>query len=239
MEFKKTLHIGQGYSFRCKRGSALSIRACGEGANVAALFFNARQPSERYNMPDTLKGQHLYKLTTGCCLHSDMGRLLASITHDTYGWHDPLCGLSSAGDIASVFGNKTFQEAHNACYRNGHDVMMRELLKQGLSEKDLIPCVNFFSTVIVDETGQMRYEPAACSGAKVVLRAEMDLIVCLSNTPHPLTTATTYPQAEVELELQQGFFAHAEDECIRSRPENERAWQNTCEYAWLCGMEGV
>ena len=29
------------------------------GANVGAMFYNAELPVERYNMPDTLKAQHI------------------------------------------------------------------------------------------------------------------------------------------------------------------------------------
>jgi hypothetical protein len=30
-----------------------------KGANAGALFYNWEQPVERYNMPDTLKAQHM------------------------------------------------------------------------------------------------------------------------------------------------------------------------------------
>ena len=49
-------------------------RAC-----VSALFYNARDPLERYNMADTLKAQYTAFLTAGRVLYSDMGRVLASI----------------------------------------------------------------------------------------------------------------------------------------------------------------
>ena len=40
-------------------------------------------------MPDTLKAQHIARLTAGFVLYSDMGRMLCSVTGDTVGWHDP------------------------------------------------------------------------------------------------------------------------------------------------------
>jgi hypothetical protein len=36
-------------------------------------FYNADDPTERYNMPDTLKAQHIARLTAGFVLYSDMG----------------------------------------------------------------------------------------------------------------------------------------------------------------------
>jgi len=49
---------------------------------------------KRYNMADTLKAQHTAYLTAGCVCYSDMGRILCSITADSCGWHDTICGLS-------------------------------------------------------------------------------------------------------------------------------------------------
>ena len=45
-------------------------------ANVAALFFNFDERSERYNMPDTLKGQETAYLGKALC-YSDMGAFSA------------------------------------------------------------------------------------------------------------------------------------------------------------------
>ena len=66
------------------------------GAAVAALFYNAEEPSERYNMPDTLKAQHIARLTAGYVLYSDMGRVLCSVTADSVGWHDTITGHGTA-----------------------------------------------------------------------------------------------------------------------------------------------
>jgi uncharacterized protein YcgI (DUF1989 family) len=65
-------------------------------ANVAAYFLNFENPSERFNLPDTLKAQHTARLRAGHVLFSDMGRVLCSITEDTVGWHDPIAGISNA-----------------------------------------------------------------------------------------------------------------------------------------------
>ena len=43
-----------------KRGTALRIMDMEGGANVGAIFYNAENPSERYNMPETLKAQHTH-----------------------------------------------------------------------------------------------------------------------------------------------------------------------------------
>ncbi|HBL86295.1 MAG TPA: urea carboxylase, partial [Alcanivorax sp.] len=65
-------------SFRMRRGTALRLTDVEGGANVGMLFYNPEEKLERYNAPDSLKGQHTFKLTRGNCLYSDMGRVFAS-----------------------------------------------------------------------------------------------------------------------------------------------------------------
>ena len=89
------------------------------GANAGVLLYNADLTVERYNLPDTLKGQHIFYLRHPYCLHSDMGRVLASIAADTVGWHDTVCGCSDAKLVAEKYGVKTYQAARNDFHRNG------------------------------------------------------------------------------------------------------------------------
>ncbi len=86
------------------RGQTLRLTDLDGGANVGLLLYNADLTVERYNMPDTLKGQHIFHVRHPFCLHSDMGRVLASITADTVGWHDTWCGVSDAAMIERRWG---------------------------------------------------------------------------------------------------------------------------------------
>src|SRR6266478_7680664 len=83
------------------------------GANVALMAYNADQPLDRLNLPDTLKAQYTAKLTRGHVLMSDMGHALLSITADTVGWHDPLAGHGNAALSEQKYGELTYQEARN------------------------------------------------------------------------------------------------------------------------------
>ena len=107
--YREALRGGQMWSRIVRRGQALRLVDVEGGASVAALFYNAHQPLERYNMADTLKAQHTAHLTTGCVLYSDMGRILCGITGDSLGWHDPLCGLTDAAQIEERYGRTSFQ----------------------------------------------------------------------------------------------------------------------------------
>ena len=68
--YEETLPGGGYASFILKRGQVLRITDLEGGANVGMMLLNARQPSERLNLPDTLKGQHTFRLTEGHCLYS-------------------------------------------------------------------------------------------------------------------------------------------------------------------------
>ena len=92
----ESLRGGAMTSLVLRRGLSLRLTAEGPRANISALFYNAAAPLERYNMPDTLKAQYTAYLSAGKTLHSDMGRVLCSVTADSCGWHDTVCGVLDA-----------------------------------------------------------------------------------------------------------------------------------------------
>jgi len=102
--WEESIQPGATWSHVLKRGTALRMTDVDGGANAAAVFYNFECPVERYNMPDTLKAQHIARLTKGCVLYSDMGRILCSITDDTVGWHDPLGGVAGPDEVAAKYG---------------------------------------------------------------------------------------------------------------------------------------
>jgi uncharacterized protein YcgI (DUF1989 family) len=124
MLWEEELIGGAHWSGVVRRGVVLRLTALGANANVSALFYNREQPLERYNMADTLKAQHTAHLTTGCVCYSDMGRILCSITADTCGWHDPLCGLTDDALIATRYGATSFQKERNARFVSGRQAML-------------------------------------------------------------------------------------------------------------------
>ncbi|RLM23437.1 hypothetical protein BIY29_10560 [Brenneria alni] len=65
---EETVPGGGHTSFVLRRGQQLRITDIEGSANVSLLLLNAVQPSERLNLPDTLKGQYTAKLTAGQCV---------------------------------------------------------------------------------------------------------------------------------------------------------------------------
>jgi uncharacterized protein len=230
--FEDRIHPGATWSHVLKRGTALRITDVEGGANVGALFYNWENPTERYNMPDTLKAQHIARLTKGDVLFSDMGRILCSIVDDTAGWHDPLSGCTNATLVEEKYGEARYQEHRNAYYRNALQEFLIELAKYGLSARDMVAPVNFFSKVVVDEAGDMRFATdRSGAGASVELRAEMNVLVILNTCQHPLDPNPAYAPKPVSLKVRTADPVAADDPCRMSRQENMRGFMLTERYA--------
>lgn len=228
MLWEERIRGGAHWSAVIRRGVVLRLTAEGDDANVAALFYSREQPLERYNMADTLKAQHTAHLTRGCVCFSDMGRILCSITADTCGWHDPLCGLTDAAQITDCYGATRFQEARNERFVSGREGMLIELGKYGLGERDLVANINFFSKVVVDDTGAMRLAAGhSKAGQYVDLRFEMDTLALLHAGPHPLSTSRKYAPPAIRLQASRAAAPAADDPCRTRCPENARGFINT------------
>ena len=229
--FEDEIREGATWSHVLKRGTALRITDTQGGANVGALFYNWENTAERYNMPDTLKAQHIARLTRGCVLYSDMGRVLCSITDDTAGWHDPLSGCANAAQVRAKYGEGRYQERWNGCVKNAYDAFVIELAKYGMTARDLPAPVNFFSRVVVNEAGAMTFVPGhSRAGGAVELRAEMNVLVVLNTCQHPLDPNPRYEPKPVALSVRRVPPPGPDDECRTSRPENERGFTLTERY---------
>jgi urea carboxylase-associated protein 2 len=230
-ERHEVLAGGQAWSRRMRRRQVLRLRDDAGTACVSALLFNAHDPLERYNMADTLKAQLTAFLTEDRVLYSDMGRVLCSITRDTCGWHDTISGCGDAAASQRRFGEGSYQELRNSFHRNARDNFLVELGKHGLGKRDVVANVNFFVRVDVAEDGALRWVPRKSKpGALLELRFEMDTLVVLTNTPHPLDPSSTYAPPDVTLSLFEGPAPAPDDPCRISRPENERGFALTAAY---------
>ncbi|TLD69972.1 urea carboxylase-associated family protein [Phragmitibacter flavus] len=216
------------------RNKTLRLTDLEGGANVGMMLYHATERHERYNMPDTLKGQHIFYLRAPYCLHSDMGRLMASITKDTVGWHDTVCGASDAESVLQQFGENNYQKSRNEFYRNARECFLIELCKWGLGERDWIPNLNWFSKVVADEEGKLSYVAGnSKAGDLVELRFEMDTLVVLNTCQHPFDPAMTYQPKRVRLEVFANDPPMDGDASLMVRPENARAYQNTKDFYLL------
>jgi len=229
--WEETIPGSSTWSHILKRGTALRIEALEDNCNVGAILLNADNLSERLNLPDTLKAQHIARLTTGAVLYSDMARILCSITDDTLGWHDPLGGCSDRTLVEKKYGPSTYQQARNNWHQNALDGFLIELEKYGLNSRDLMMNINFFSKVEVHDDGSMHFIPNhAKTGSAVELRAEMNTLILLNTCQHPMDPDSAYAQRPVKLTLKKVAAPSPDDPCRTFRPENARGFTLTERY---------
>ena len=222
---------GNHWSGLMRRGTALRLTDLGGGANLSALFYNAEDKLERYNMPDSLKAQHTAFLTAGNVCYSDMGRVMVSIISDSVGWHDTICGVSDAKMVAAQYGTSNYQTHRNDMYRSGKDGLLIELAKHGLGKRDLTPTINFFSKVTPDDAGNLNFiQNHSKVGSTVDIRFDMNVLLVVSAAPHPLDTKTVYAPSAVRLSAWHTGVADADDACRISCPQNSRGFVNTERY---------
>jgi urea carboxylase-associated protein 2 len=232
--FEKTFHAGEKWSASISRGKILRFTALDAGANTAVMMYNSSDLTERYNMPDTLKAQHTAFLTKGNILMSDNGRAMASVVWDDTGWIDTISGLTDKKSTDEKYGATTYQKNSNDYYRNGYDNFVIELVRNGLSQRDIMPNLNLFSKISCDEQGNMIYAVGHAKPEDVImLRTEMDVLLIVSNTPNPLDDRGKYPSVPVSLEIYKSAPVEITDICVNSCPENKRAFDNTWKYHLL------
>ena len=205
-----------------KRGTTLRLVAPEGSRGVAFLCYNADNTIERYNAADTAKIQFNAFLKKGMLLYSDMGRVLFSITEDTCGLHDTLGGCSN------LVSNSKYGEGD---FKNSRDNFLLALTKRNLGKKDIMPNLNLFTRIAVDPDGNLSWaEKTAQPGDFIDLRAEMNVLVVLSNCPHPLDSSPTYDAKPIQAIVWNAPASTADDSIRTSSPTAVRGFQNTEAY---------
>lgn len=195
-----------------KAGQVLRIEGA-MGTSVSLAAWAAADPTERMNLPDTVKVQWTTELRKGRVIFSDMGRVLLSITEDSSGAHDALTGGSTATDVS-------------AGVRNCRDNMVLAAGKLGLDRRDLPAVFTLFAPVRVDAGGAFGWRGALLSGADwVEVRAEMDVLLALSNTRHPLDPATG-PEPAITATRLAARPVPSDDLCRTATAEAVRGFEN-------------
>ncbi|MGL5010358.1 MAG: urea amidolyase associated protein UAAP1 [Paracoccaceae bacterium] len=201
-------------TFTLAPGQILRLQAGGLGGSVSLAAWAVGDASERLNLPDTIKVQWTTDLRKGRVLFSDMGRVMLSITEDSSGAHDVLTGGSGRTGVGTPM------------QRNTRDNMILAAAKLGLDRRDLPMLMTFFAPVRVDAAGRFFWNGTLLSGADwVELRAEMPLLLALSNTRHPMDRSTE-DVPTITATLQAAQAVAADDLCRTATAEAMRGFEN-------------
>jgi uncharacterized protein len=211
-----------------KRGNTLRVTDLAGSQGVSLICYNADNAIERLNVADTAKIQFNAFLKKGMVIYSDMGRILFSITEDTSGYHDLICGCSNAASNASKYGEGSHNKYGESDYNNSRNNFLKALGKRGLTRKDLMPNLNLFSRVIVNPNGDLNYV-SGCEkpGSFVDLRAEMNVLAIVSNCPHVLHSDTVYQPKPIQLTVWKSPIPEPGDRCRTANEEAVRGFINT------------
>ncbi len=176
--YRQVIPPGRAWSGLVRRGETLRIvDLVGEQA-VDALIYASSDTSERYDAQLTLLTQASTAVTLGTRLYSNRGRALAAVVADTLGAHDTLVGCCSAEANVVRFGEPA-RHLHSC-----RDNFLAELARHGMSKRDIVPNLNFFMPVPVEEDGRLAIIDGADEpGHYVDILAAMDLLCVLSNCP--------------------------------------------------------
>jgi urea carboxylase-associated protein 1 len=159
-------------------GQSLRIVDLGGNQAVDCLFHNLHDTAERYSAPDTIVAQGNVFLVEGTVLYSNEGAPMLTVTSTTCAYHDTIGGACSRESNTLRYGHHTFHQ--HACVDNFLDAASR----YGLGKRDLVSNINWFMNVPVGDDGTLGIvDGISAPGLFVEVRAEMDVLVLISNCP--------------------------------------------------------
>jgi urea carboxylase-associated protein 1 len=145
---------------------------------VDFLLYAAADDAERYSAQDTVSAQGNLFLREGTILRSNEGRPMMTIVATSVEYHDTIGGACSCESNTLRYGHHT--KSQHACVEN----FLEANLTEGRGKRDMVPNINFFMNVPVEADGALGIvDGISAPGLTVDLRAEMDVIVVVSNCP--------------------------------------------------------
>jgi uncharacterized protein len=195
-QIRDVIEAGAGYSRVLARGSVVRIVDLLGNQAVDTLFYNAHDASDRYSASATIVAQNNLYLSTGTRLVSSEGHTLLTIIADTCGRHDTLGGACAAES------NQVRYALDKRFMHSCRDSFLLEcaLHRPQLGKRDLTANINFFMNVPVTEEGALRFaDGVSAAGRYVELRAEMDVLMLISNCPQLNNPCNAYNPTPVEV----------------------------------------
>lgn len=193
-------NAGDPWMAEVKKGQIFRIVDLAGNQAVDTLFYSVANAEERYSAVDTIARQRQLYLTTNSVLYSSEGNSMLTIVADTCGRHDTLGGACSAESNTTRYAlekrsmhscRDSFMHALNTCECATHSHM---------SKRDITGNINFFMNVPVTADGALIFADGISGAGKYVeMRAEMDVVVLISNCPQLNNPCNGYNPTPVRL----------------------------------------
>lgn len=192
--YDEELVARQPWSKVVRKGQILRIIDLQGNQAVDTIIYKADDTSERYSAPDTVVQQGNIFITTGTKLISNEGNVMMTVIADTCGKHDTLGGACSMESNSVRYG---LHKKHlHACVEN----YLLELSKYEMNKRDLVSNINFYMNVPVSADGTLEIvDGISEAGKQIDLRAEMDVMVLISNCPQINNPCNAYNPTPIRL----------------------------------------
>jgi urea carboxylase-associated protein 1 len=183
-----------------KKGQVFRIVDLEGNQAVDTLFYNAHDAAERYSATDTVRRQNMLYLTTGSRLYSNLGNIMLTISADTCGRHDTVGGACSAESNTTRYALEKYPM--HSCrdsflHALAHDPVCQRL---NMNKRDIPSNINFFMNVPVSEEGGLDFaDGVSAPGKYVEMKAEMDVVVLISNCPQLNNPCNAYNPTPIRL----------------------------------------
>ena len=191
------------------RGQIVRIVDVEGNQSADTLFYNAHDYSDRYSAQDTVREQGNIYLTTGTRLISTEGHVLVTIVADTCGRHDTFGGAcSQESNMVRYAIEKRHMHACRQTFVKGI-----QYWKHGLEKRDIASNINFFMNVPMTPEGGLTFADGVSEAGKYVeLRAEVDVLMVISNCPQLNNPCNAYNPTPLQVLIWDG---PARDENVR------------------------
>jgi uncharacterized protein len=160
------------------RGDILTIVDVGGNQSGDCLLYNAHDTNERYSVPDTIAWSGNVYVRTGTVLRSNEGNPLATVVANEIDRQDTIGGACGKESNTLRYGHHT--AAEHGCREN----FLAEAAKYGMGARDIVSNLNWFMNVPIEADGTIGIvDGISGPGKRVAFRAEMDILVLVSNCP--------------------------------------------------------
>jgi len=160
------------------RGDVLTIVDVGGNQSGDCLLYNAHDTDERYSVPDTIAWSGNIYVRTGTVLRSSEGNPLATVVANEIDRQDTIGGACGKESNTLRYGHHT--AAEHGCREN----FLAEAAKYGMGARDIVSNLNWFMNVPIEADGTLGIvDGISGPGKRVAFRAEMDILVLVSNCP--------------------------------------------------------
>ncbi|MDG4867973.1 urea carboxylase-associated family protein [Guyparkeria sp. 1SP6A2] len=195
--YREVVPAGKPWMHEVKKGQTFRILDLEGNQAADTIFYSLERPTEEhYSAIDTIRSQVNAYLTAGSELMSNQGNVMLTITADTCGRHDTLGGACSAES------NQVRYALDKKPMHNCRDSFLTAIAEShyGLTKRDVVPNINFFMNVPLTSDGGLTFEDGISDAGKYVeMRAEMDVIVLVSNCPQLNNPCNAYNPTPVEM----------------------------------------